>query len=107
MNQLALQDSGAVRRNKMLFNESTWKKIGCFAGGVLFGTAGLKVLGSKDARAFYTKTLAAGLRAKDCVMTTTTKVQERAEDILAEAQAINAQRAEEEYESVEAEATEE
>lgn len=80
----------------MLFNESTWKKIGCFVGGVLFGTAGLKVLGSKDARAMYTKTLAAGLRAKDCVMTTTTKVQERAEDILAEAQAINAQRAQEE-----------
>ena len=81
---------------KMLFNESTWKKIGCFAGGVLFGTAGLKVLGSKDARNVYTKALAAGLRAKDCVMTTSTKVQERAEDILAEAQAINEKRAAEE-----------
>lgn len=80
----------------MLFNESTWKKIGCFAGGVLFGTAGLKVLGSKDARTLYTKTLAAGLRAKDCVMTASMKVQERAEDILAEAQEMNAKRAEEE-----------
>lgn len=80
----------------MIFNESTWKKIGCFAGGVLFGTAGLKILGSKDARNLYTKTLAAGLRAKDCVMTTSMKVQERAEDILAEAQAMNEQRAAEE-----------
>lgn len=80
----------------MLFSESTWKKIACFAGGVLFGTAGLKILGSKDARGIYTKTLAAGLRAKDGVMTTSMKVQERAEDILAEAQEINAKRAEEE-----------
>lgn len=79
----------------MLFSESTWKKIACFAGGVLFGTAGLKILGSKDARGVYTKTLAAGLRAKDCVMTTSMKVQERAEDILAEAQEINAKREEE------------
>lgn len=77
----------------MFLAEIAWKKVGCFAGGVLFGTAGLKVLGSKDAREFYTKTLAAGLRAKDCVMTTTTKVQQRAEDILAEAHAINERRA--------------
>ena len=27
-----------------MFSNSTWKKIGCFAGGVLFGTAGVKVL---------------------------------------------------------------
>ena len=26
-----------------------WKKLGIFAGGVLFGTAGIKVLSSKDA----------------------------------------------------------
>lgn len=91
----------------MIFNESTWKKIGCFAGGVLFGTVGFKVLGSKDARTMYTKALAAGLRAKDCVMTTSTKVQEHAEDILAEAQAINAKRAEEEVQEQEVEATEE
>ncbi len=25
-------------------------KLGLFAGGVLFGTAGLKILGSKDAK---------------------------------------------------------
>ena len=27
-----------------------WAKIGLFAAGVLFGTAGIKVLGSKDAK---------------------------------------------------------
>ena len=41
------------------------KKIGIFAGGVLFGTAGVKILASKDAKKFYINCLAAGLRAKD------------------------------------------
>ena len=27
-----------------------WDKIGLFAGGVLFGTAGVKILSSKDAK---------------------------------------------------------
>ena len=27
-----------------------WAKIGLFAAGVLFGTAGIKVLGSQDAK---------------------------------------------------------
>ena len=43
-------------------------KVAVFAGGVLFGTAGLKVLGSKDAKKVYTQGTAAVLRAKDCVM---------------------------------------
>ena len=84
-----------------------WKKTAIFAGGVLFGTAGVKVLGSSDAKKFYVKCLAAGLRAKDCVMTTATNIQENAEDILAEAEEINRQRnGEEEFEdeSLEAEA---
>ena len=29
------------------------KKIGLFAAGVLFGTAGMKLLGSKDAKRAY------------------------------------------------------
>ena len=33
--------------------------------------------------------VAAGLRARDCVMTTATNIQENAEDILAEAKQIN------------------
>ena len=75
-----------------------WKKIGLFAGGVLFGTAGVKILASEDAKKFYINCLAAGLRAKDCVMTTATSIQENAEDILAEAQEINNQRKQETFE---------
>lgn len=70
------------------------KKIGLFAAGVLFGTAGIKVLGSKDAKKAYAQTTAAALRAKDSVMTTVTAVRESADDIYAEAKAINDLRAE-------------
>ena len=69
------------------------KKTGIFAAGVLFGTAGVKVLGSKDANKVYTNCTAAALRAKDCVMKTATTIQENAEDIYAEAQQINEERA--------------
>lgn len=34
-------------------------KLGLFAGGVLFGTAGLKILTSRDAKKVYTQTTAA------------------------------------------------
>ena len=70
-----------------------WKKFGAFAGGVLFGTAGLKILSSKDAKKVYTHTTAAVLRAKECVMTTATNIRENAEDILADAKQINENRA--------------
>ena len=68
------------------------KNAGIFAGGVLFGTAGVKLLSSKDAKKVYTSCAAAALRAKDCVMKTVTNVQENAEDILAEAKQINEER---------------
>ena len=76
--------------------KSIWKQIGIFAGGVLFGTAGIKILGSKDAKKAYTHTTAAVLRAKESVMTAVTKVRENADDILADAKDINEKRAEEE-----------
>ena len=66
---------------------------GVFAAGVLFGTAGVQLLSSADAKGVYTKCLAAGLRAKDSLMKTVTKVQESADDILAEAKQINEDRA--------------
>lgn len=69
------------------------KHSGLFAAGVLFGTAGIKVLSSKDAKKVYTNCTAAVLRAKDCVMKTVSKVQENAEDIYAEAKQINEERA--------------
>ena len=68
------------------------KKTGIFAAGVLFGTAGIKVLASKDAKNVYTHCTAAVLRAKECVMKTATNIQENAEDIYAEAQQINEER---------------
>ena len=76
------------------------KKIGLFAAGVLFGTAGIKILSSKDARKVYAHTTAAALRAKENVMTTVTAVREGANDIYAEAKAINDQRADAEAAAV-------
>lgn len=69
------------------------KKLGSFAAGVLFGTAGLKILGSEDAKKVYAHTTAAVLRAKDCVMKTVTTVREGAQDVYADAQDINEIRA--------------
>ena len=85
-----------------------WKKTGIFAAGVAFGTAGIKVLSSKDAKKAYTNCTAAALRAKECVMKTVSTVQENAEDILADAKAINEERAKSEeaaeFDDVETEA---
>ena len=82
-----------------------WKKTGVFAAGVLFGTAGIKVLSSKDAKKVYTNCTAAVLRAKECVMNTVTTVQENAGDIYADAEQINEERkaAEEPFEDEAAE----
>ena len=69
------------------------KHLGLFAAGVLFGTAGLKILSSKEAKTVYAHTTAAILRAKDCVMQTVTNIREGADDIYADAKSINARRA--------------
>ena len=37
-------------------------KLACFVGGALFGSAGVKLLASKDAKKAYTHITAAGLR---------------------------------------------
>ena len=68
------------------------KHSGLFAAGVLFGTAGIKLLTSKDAKKVYTNCTAAVLRAKDCVMKTVNTIQENVEDIYEEAQLINEER---------------
>ena len=91
-----------------------WKKVGLFASGTLFGTAGIKVLASDDAKKVYTNCTAAVLRAKETVMNTVTTVQENAEDIYEGAKQINEERAEakvaaefaEEAEAAEEETTE-
>lgn len=71
-----------------------YKQIALFVGGTLFGSVGLKLLTSKDAKKAYTHVVAAGLRVKDFAMETATTVQENAADILADARQINAERAE-------------
>ena len=78
---------------KNVFKKIDAVKTGIFAAGVLFGTAGIKVLSSQDAKKVYTNCTAAVLRAKKCVMKTATTIQENAEDIYAEAQQINEDRA--------------
>ena len=76
------------------------KKLVMFAAGVLFGTAGIKLLSSKDAKKAYTHTTAAVLRAKDSVMKTVPTARENVEDIYSDAKAINEQRAEDEAAAV-------
>jgi phosphoribosylpyrophosphate synthetase len=65
------------------------KKTGLFAAGVLFGTAGIKLLSSKDAKKVYTGCTAAVLRMKDCIMKIAANVQDNCEDIYAGAVQIN------------------
>ena len=76
------------------------KKFGLFGAGVLFGTVGLKILGSKDAQKVYAHTTAAALRAKDSGMKVATAIRESAQDVYADAQDINEARAEKAAEAV-------
>jgi len=70
----------------------SWSKLGLFAGGVLFGTAGVKILSSKDAKKCYTHLTAAAYRCKDSVMETYTTIKENCQDINADAKEINEER---------------
>ena len=70
-----------------------YTKLACFVGGALFGSFGVKLLSSKDAKKAYVPVTAAGLRMKDSVMETVTTVQENAADILASAKDMNEARA--------------
>ncbi|HJB51592.1 MAG TPA: hypothetical protein H9772_00750 [Candidatus Oscillibacter pullicola] len=76
-----------------------YKGVALFAGGVVFGSAGFKLLSSKDAKKAYTHATAAALRMKDSVMESVTSVQENAADILASAKEINEQRTQEDAEA--------
>ncbi len=63
-----------------------------FLGGVVFGSLGFKLLGSREARKVYVHTAAAAIRAKDSVMTDVTKVRESCGDIVADAKQLNEQK---------------
>lgn len=69
-----------------------WGKLGLFAGGVLFGTAGISILSSREAKTAYTRTTAAVLRGKDSVMKTFTTLKENCTDIHDDATDINNKR---------------
>jgi hypothetical protein len=71
-----------------------------FGYGVLFGTAGIKILRSRDAKSLYTHVTAAVLRAKDCVMQTADDIRCDCQDIYAGAKDINEKRAAEEQAAV-------
>ncbi len=71
-----------------------YAKLGLFAAGALFGSVGIKLLTSKDAKKVYTHTTAAALRAKESVMTTVTNMKENCGDILADAKELNEERTE-------------
>lgn len=75
-----------------------YNKLALFVGGTLFGSVGIKLLSSKDAKKAYVHATAAGLRMKDYVMETVTTVQENASDILASAKDLNEERAAKEAE---------
>ena len=79
-----------------------WGKVGIFAGGVLFGTAGISILSSREAKKAYTHCTAAVLRGKDAVVKTATTLKENCEDIAADAADINEKRyAEDEARAIE------
>ena len=76
-----------------------WSRLGLFVGGVLFGTAGIKILSSKDAKKVYTHCTAAVLRAKDALVDQATVLQENCSDIYEEARHINEERSAREREA--------
>ena len=67
----------------------SWGKIGLFLGGTLFGSAGIRILSSRDAKKVYTHCTAAVLRVKDAAIDQVAVLQENCADIYAEAKAIN------------------
>ena len=72
-----------------MFGIKNMFKVGMFVGGALFGTAGVAILKSKDAKGAYTQATAAVLRGKDCVMKTVSTLRENCDDIYEDAKDIN------------------
>ena len=58
----------------------------------MIGTAGVKVLGSKDAKKCYTHITAAAYRCKDTCLETYANIKENCQDISADAKEINEKR---------------
>lgn len=71
------------------------EKIKLLGYGFLLGTAGVKVLSSRDAKTLYTHVTAAALRGVDEVTRVAANIRENCGDIAAEAKQINERRSEE------------
>ncbi len=69
-----------------------WYKLRLLGYGFLIGTAGVKILSSRDAKKVYTCATAAAMRGVDEVVKTATNIKENCDDIGAEAKAINERR---------------
>ncbi len=69
-----------------------WSTIGKVACGFVLGTAGIKILSSKDAKKCYTHVTAAAYRCKDTCLETYTNIKENCQDISADAKEINEKR---------------
>lgn len=70
-------------------------KCGLLAGGLLLGTVGVSILKSDDAKKVYTQIAAACKRASNSVMTVVDSIKENFEDICADADDLNEERARE------------
>lgn len=64
------------------------KKSSLFLSGVVFGTAGLKLLASKEAKNIYSKTIAKSYKMKDCINNSVSNVKQQADDVLQDAKFI-------------------
>lgn len=53
-----------------------YKKIALFVAGTLFGSAGLKILGSRDSKKAYANVTQAAIRAKDATLKAADSVRE-------------------------------
>lgn len=78
-----------------------WKKAAIFAAGALFGSAGVKLLTSRDAKTAYAHMTAAALRCAESVLCAAERARECAGDILADAREINDARAAQDVREVE------
>lgn len=75
---------------------TAWKTVRLIAYGFIAGTAGVKLLTSRDAKTCYTHVTAGVLRCRDQIVKDATTLRENCGDIAADAKEINERRAAEE-----------
>ena len=72
------------------------KKSSLFLGGVAFGTLGLKILASKEAKKGYSKALAKAYKLKDGLDASVSVVKQHGDDVLQDAKYLYEQEKKEE-----------